>query len=184
MSGKKHSDPDSEDLDLWDQVKKTAKPLKPSRRAAVKEEIEIAAAPKKIEKPNRSVKTVVLEKKPEAKAPPPLASFDRRMRSRVARGQIDIGARLDLHGMTLERARRRLEKFLYGAQDDGVGVALVITGKGRGKNLGDGEIGVLRREVPMWLSHPELRGLVIGYEEAAPSHGGSGALYVRIRRAR
>jgi DNA-nicking Smr family endonuclease len=31
---------------------------------------------------------------------------------------------------------------------------------------------------------PELRPLVLGFEEALPQHGGSGALYVRLRRAR
>jgi DNA-nicking Smr family endonuclease len=43
---------------------------------------------------------------------------------------------------------------------------------------------VLRRAVPLWLALPELRPLVIGFEEAASAHGGAGALYVRIRRSR
>jgi DNA-nicking Smr family endonuclease len=38
--------------------------------------------------------------------------------------------------------------------------------------------------VPLWLSAPGLRGVVIGFEEAARNHGGAGALYVRIRRSR
>jgi DNA-nicking Smr family endonuclease len=38
--------------------------------------------------------------------------------------------------------------------------------------------------VPHWLADPGLRRCVIGYEEAARRHGGGGALYVRIRRAR
>jgi DNA-nicking Smr family endonuclease len=46
----------------------------------------------------------------------------------------------------------------------------------------DGERGVLKRQVPLWLAQPEFRALVIGFEEAAPSHGGAGALYVRVRR--
>jgi DNA-nicking Smr family endonuclease len=43
---------------------------------------------------------------------------------------------------------------------------------------------VLRRVVPHWLRLPELRALVLGFEEAAPQHGGAGALYVRLRRRR
>ena len=31
---------------------------------------------------------------------------------------------------------------------------------------------------------PELRALVLGFEEAEQRHGGSGALYVRLRRLR
>jgi DNA-nicking Smr family endonuclease len=37
--------------------------------------------------------------------------------------------------------------------------------------------------VPQWLALPELRGLVLGFEEAGPRQGGGGALYVRLRRA-
>ena len=58
---------------------------------------------------------------------------------------------------------------------------LVITGKGV---AGDAERGVLRRQVPQWLALPEFRTLVVGFEEAHIGHGGEGALYVRIRRAR
>jgi DNA-nicking Smr family endonuclease len=58
---------------------------------------------------------------------------------------------------------------------------LVITGKGV---TGDAERGVLRRQVPHWLSLPEFRSLIVGFEEASIGHGGSGALYVRIRRGR
>jgi DNA-nicking Smr family endonuclease len=48
----------------------------------------------------------------------------------------------------------------------------------------DGERGVLRRQVPLWLALPDLRSLVVGFEEAHVAHGGEGALYVRLRRAR
>jgi DNA-nicking Smr family endonuclease len=43
--------------------------------------------------------------------------------------------------------------------------------------------GVLRRSVPRWLAEPDLRGLVVSFTEASPRHGGTGALYVRLRRA-
>jgi DNA-nicking Smr family endonuclease len=45
-------------------------------------------------------------------------------------------------------------------------------------------MGVLRRQVPQWLGLPEFRGFVIGFEDAHIAHGGEGALYVRVRRAR
>jgi DNA-nicking Smr family endonuclease len=38
--------------------------------------------------------------------------------------------------------------------------------------------------VPLWLSLPDLRPLVVGFTEAAIGHGGTGALYVRVRKAR
>jgi len=59
---------------------------------------------------------------------------------------------------------------------------LIITGKG--KMGSESERGVLRRQVPHWLSLPEFRTLVVGFEEAGIGHGGEGALYVRVRRSR
>jgi len=37
--------------------------------------------------------------------------------------------------------------------------------------------------VPLWLALPEFRSLVVGFEDAHIGHGGTGALYVRLRRA-
>ena len=69
------------------------------------------------------------------------------------------------------------------AHGDGATFVLVITGKGR-PSAAEGERGVLRRQVPLWLGLPDLRSLVVGFEEAHIGHGGEGALYVRLRRAR
>lgn len=122
--------------------------------------------------------------KPASPAPPPLAPLERRLRQRLGRGSEAPDARIDLHGMTQERAHRALLNFLRGAQADGARVVLVITGKGaRGGEAGS-EGGVLRRAVPQWLALPEFRPLVVGYDTAHIGHGGEGALYVRVRRGR
>lgn len=110
---------------------------------------------------------------------PPLASLGRRMKQRVARGKEAIDGRLDLHGYTQSEAYAAVLRFLRNAHARDARLVLVITGKGRG-----GEPGVLRRQVPQWLSLPEFRALVIGFEDAHITHGGEGALYVRVRRAR
>ena len=126
----------------------------------------------------------VQPKRPQPPPPaPPLDQFagvDRATAERLRRGQRAIEARLDLHGMTQMRAHRALSGFLHRAHHDGLTFVLVITGKGRS----GGESGVLRRQVPEWLSLPEFRAFVVGFEEAGVGHGGEGALYVRIRRAR
>ena len=114
---------------------------------------------------------------------PPLAPIGRRERAKLSRGRQEIDARLDLHGMTQIRAHRRLFAFLQRAHSDGLTFVLVITGKGKVGGL-ESERGVLRRQVPEWLSLPEFRPLVVGFEEAHIGHGGEGALYVRVRRAR
>ncbi|MEM8784861.1 MAG: Smr/MutS family protein, partial [Pseudomonadota bacterium] len=69
-------------------------------------------------------------------------------------------------------------------------VVLVITGKGSAPrqradafDLTD-QPGVLRREVPMWLGQSDLRPMIVGFEEADRRHGGTGALYVFLKRRR
>jgi DNA-nicking Smr family endonuclease len=112
-----------------------------------------------------------------------LAPLGRRERSQLSRGRKQIEGRLDLHGMTQSRAHRALLSFLQRASGDGLAFVLVITGKGRVSGPETGR-GVLRRLVPEWLSLPEFRALVVGFEQAHVGHGGEGALYVRVRRAR
>ena len=92
---------------------------------------------------------------------------------------------MDLHGLRQDQAHGVLRQFLFTAQARGAKLVIVITGKGgRSSDLASwhSETGVLRRSVPQWLRAPELRGVVIGFEEASQHHGGAGALYVRIRR--
>lgn len=170
-----------EDTALWDAVKKSIEPLRKPRSAKKRVETETpqpAPKPKTASVPLKSPVLPGEKAAPAAPRPPPLANLDRRTRARVARGRIEIDARLDLHGLTLERARARLGGFLAQAQASGHALVLVITGKGASGR------GALRHEVPHWLSSPALRPLVIGFEQASPHHGGAGALYVRVRRVR
>ena len=135
--------------------------------------------------PVKSAKQVAPISPPKI-APPPLAPLGRRTRARVARGKDQIDARLDLHGLTQAQAHSALLRFLRNGQARGVRLVLVITGKGS-MNLGargDGERGVLRRQVPQWLALPEFRAIVLGFEDAHVAHGGEGAIYIRVRRLR
>jgi DNA-nicking Smr family endonuclease len=115
----------------------------------------------------------------------PLSPLERRLRQRLSRGRSEVDAVMDLHGLRQDQAHGVLRQFLFNAQGSGAKLVLVITGKGgRSQDLASwhSETGVLRRSVPQWLRAPEMRGVVIGFEEAAHHHGGAGALYVRIRR--
>lgn len=115
--------------------------------------------------------------------PAPGEGLERQARLGLRRGRLQVEARIDLHGMVQAQAHAALTGFILGARAAGHAYVLVVTGKG-GPGVPDAfaERGVLRRSVPHWLRAPELRGIVIGFEEAARHHGGSGALYVRLRR--
>ena len=111
---------------------------------------------------------------------PPLAALGRRTKQRVGRGKEAIDGRLDLHGLTQREAHTTLLRFLQAASHRDARLVLVITGKG----AGNGERGVLKRQVPQWLELPEFRKWVIGFENAHVAHGGDGALYVQVRRGK
>jgi DNA-nicking Smr family endonuclease len=118
------------------------------------------------------------------KPAPRLEPLDRRQKQRLARGTVPLDARIDLHGRTQSEAHAALLHFLRAAQRDGARFVLVITGKGARVRDDWSERGVLKRQVPLWLKLPEFRGYVAGFEDAHIGHGGEGALYVRLRRAR
>jgi DNA-nicking Smr family endonuclease len=105
------------------------------------------------------------------------------VRQRLARGRLAIDAAIDLHGMRQDEAHRALRAFLIREQSAGARIVLVVTGKGlRGPRHADDAPGVLKRHAPHWLSAPEWRRFISGFDQAGRGHGGDGALYVRLRR--
>ena len=112
---------------------------------------------------------------------PPLdryAGIDRATAERLRRGQRDIEARLDLHSMTQSEAHRALQGFVVGSRAAGRRCVLVITGHGRMSG------GILKSAVPRWLHEPDLRRHLLAIAPARPQHGGSGALYLLLRKER
>ncbi len=130
---------------------------------------------------------------PAPPPPPPEGTLDRRTRQRMMRGQVEIEARLDLHGHGLELAHERLRQFIVSCRARGLRTVLVITGKGaapytrhtlhgRDHWHAPERKGQLRQMLPRWLAAPDLAPHVAGFQPAHPRHGGGGAFYVRLRR--
>jgi DNA-nicking Smr family endonuclease len=174
---------------LWHGVTRSVAPLKRKRPGPQGSDTIAAAAP-----PRRRADPAPLRhaaaKSPIKPAPhpalkpaPPVVRLDRRQKQRLARGTETIDARIDLHGKTQSEAHAALLGFLRRVQADGARFVLVITGKGSGPGSA-GERGILKRQVPLWLRLPEFRLHVLAVEDAHVAHGGEGALYVRVRRAR
>jgi len=169
-----------EEAALWQGVARSVRPLK--RLPKAEPDGAPPAAKPDPALPRPAAAAPAAAKPPRTPAPGPL---DRRTRQRLARGRDPIEGRLDLHGMTQAEAHAVLGQFLRRAQADGLRFVLVVTGKGtRAYGSGEGERGVLRRQVPLWLGQAEFRALVAGFETAHAGHGGEGALYVRVRRLR
>jgi len=161
---------------LWSRITRSVAPLR--RREPPSDAGRTPSVPGKTKAVARATSAVRVPAAP-AKPTPHAGLFDRKLKRRLARGAVEIDARLDLHGKTQSQAHAALLRFLHRAQGEGARFVLIITGKGV---RDDGERGVLKRQVPQWLRLPEFRAYVGGFENAHIGHGGEGALYVRIRR--
>ncbi len=193
--------PSKEELELWAKVTRRDEPLARKRRAVLQThapqppEAAIPAKPRQelaeVQNPppqpavKPSAKTM---NRPAALAPP--EPFDPRAAKRIARGRHEIDARLDLHGLRQQDAYAALRRFLARCQAEGHRHVLIITGKGASAEAEANrdfwtseERGVLRRLVPHWLSEPSMRTHVVSFTESSMKHGGSGALYVTIRKS-
>lgn len=194
MTSKRKRTLTEEDKTLWSHVTSDVMPLARRRRAKIKTLEKDSAAcvlpeaeikPSIASTPHRKTprNVVAATVKPKPPAPPALLALDRHERKKVATGKRRIDARVDLHGMRQIEALETLRGFLALAHSRDQRLVLVITGKGRmelSTPFGE-DRGVLRRLVPQWLTLPDLRPIIMGFEESSRSHGGAGALYVRLR---
>jgi DNA-nicking Smr family endonuclease len=139
---------------------------------------EAAASPAPAPRADTGEKQSARARPGAAPALDPFAGIDRANAERLKRGQRAIEARLDLHGLTQSEAHRALSGFVATSRIAGRRCVLVITGRGQ---LGGG---ILKQAVPRWLAEPELRQHVLAIAPAQPQHGGSGALYLLLRRIR
>ena len=165
-----------DDRVLWNLVARTAKPLK--GRASV--DIPDMAIEAKPAAPPTAQPAANAPGAAKPKAQHVTHRLDEPTLDKLSKGRLPIEGRVDLHGLTQDEAYSLLFSFLHRAHAGGIRYVLVITGKGSSSG-GDG---VLRRAVPAWLSTPAFRPLVSSHDHAARNHGGAGALYIRLRRAR
>jgi DNA-nicking Smr family endonuclease len=164
--------PSAAELALWHRVMAETAPLREQPRPAQ------APAPSGQPAPVRPREVVVPRPRGRALDPERPVDLDRRTWLRLKRGQVELEQTLDLHGQTQNQAHRRLRAFVAEAQASGSRCVLVVTGKG----LETG--GTLRHMVPRWLNEEPNRARVLAYSPAQPRHGGTGALYVLLRRRR
>jgi DNA-nicking Smr family endonuclease len=185
-----------DDHQVWEHTASSLSPLKSVKGYVLEamqgeEELAKLFAPKSAAGGQKSVRAEPPLPPPAQRKAPELNPFDRKNLKKIKRGKIEIEARIDLHGMRQAAAHSALIQFIHGSASMGRRWVLVITGKGlpsrhahddAERPFGEPPRGVLKRSVPMWLSEPDVRGLIVSFTEAAPEHGGSGALYVHLRR--
>jgi DNA-nicking Smr family endonuclease len=181
-------DPEDPESHLWQAAVRDVKPIRrlpSSRKAGSAPARKIPAGPVIRE----TVMLPGLDKKAGFKAKKQGHDVDARTLDKFRRGQMPIQARMDLHGMTQDKAHKVLNKFIKSSYDQGCRCVLIVTGKGESTRTDDADWwvaprGVLRDMVPIWLGQEPLAPMVLQTSVAQIKDGGAGALYVLLRRQR
>jgi len=105
--------------------------------------------------------------------------FDKKLMKRLRKGEFAVQDYLDLHGLTKKDAEVRVRNFL--TRSYGMGLRCVLLIHGRGLNSED-HIPILKERIPIWLSRGPVRKFVLAFSTARPYDGGTGAIYVLLRR--
>ena len=96
-----------------------------------------------------------------------------------------VEAVLDLHGLNEDEAFEKVDNFIPQCYNSGKRCVIIVTGKGLNVHPDDDIFtpkGILRKQVPQWLNMPRLRGMILVYKHPSERLGGSGALYILLRR--
>ncbi|MCE2843244.1 MAG: Smr/MutS family protein [Novosphingobium sp.] len=172
---------------LWARVASTIEPLHPGKPAPA-----ITAAAQPPAPPPKRIKGRV---PPPLLPPPPKATparpldrhgLDGSWERKLAKAQISPDLTLDLHGHSLDAAHARLDAGLMQAVAIGARLLLVITGKPRPVAAADRSErrGAIRAKLLDWLAAGPHASRIAAVRPAHQRHGGSGALYVILRRPR
>jgi len=108
------------------------------------------------------------------------AGIDRAHLRRLRSGELRLDARIDLHGLTAKAARLEVRRALLAAYQEDLRCVLVVHGRGQHSVEGP----VLKAFLLRWLTEPPLANLVMAFASARPADGGTGAVYVLLRRQR
>lgn len=98
---------------------------------------------------------------------------------KLKQGRYEAHARLDLHRMTAAKARLEIFGFIEESHGYGLRSVMVIHGKGESKPERE-RASVLKGCVNHWLRELDV---VQAFHSAQPQHGGTGAVYVLLRKS-
>jgi len=173
-------DSDDDDRSLFRKAMGGVRPLKQDRRTPPVRRRKPVAAQRRRDEEEVLASLLSDEYQPDVETSDELMftrpGLQQRVVRQLRRGQIAIEAELDLHGHTVPEAREALARFLRQAQANGRRCVRIIHGKGLGAA---GKLPVLKVKVNSWLRQ---RGNVLAFCSARPQDGGTGAVYVLLKR--
>lgn len=177
-----------QDRKIWQLFIQYVTPLKRSQKVPLPKTSPIHPQSRPLPKPTPHPTTSVLSPRPPPLREtlllpePILAPLDRKLHRDRVTGRKPLAGTLDLHGMTQDQAYQALQSFLDRAFHDQRRFVLIITGKGKSTNPHGPDIGVLKRNLPIWLNNPTRFPYILFLKPAARIDGGDGAWYVGLKK--
>ena len=172
---------DPEEAKLWAKVVESVRPLggaSPLRAPDAPAEAGDASKPAPARRRAEAARPA-----PQPARKPPGTTLDGSWDRRLSRGLVAPDAMLDLHGHNLATAYDLLDRRLEQAIGSGARLMLLVTGKPPGAER-PAKRGAIRAAVGDWLQASRHSGRIAAVRNAHPRHGGSGALYIVLRRPR
>lgn len=105
--------------------------------------------------------------------------FSKKMMKKLKKGEIPVKNFIDLHGLTKKEAEGEVKAFLLNSHKQGHRCVLIV--HGRGLNSPD-SFPVLKEGLPRWLGTGSAKKIVLAFATARPYDGGTGAIYVLLRK--
>ena len=107
------------------------------------------------------------------------AGLDHHVVKKLKKGDYSYQAHLDLHGCNREQARDKVAQFIRKSHREGKRCVLIVHGRGLGSK---DNIPVLKNKLAAWLTRGAIGRRVLAFTSAKPYDGGTGAVYVLLRR--
>lgn len=99
-----------------------------------------------------------------------------RLYRKMQRGQLPVATEIDLHGMTVNRAKIALDQFMEQIKHSEKQLCVrIVHGKGHGSL---DRVPVIKRQTQLWL---QCNINVLAYSSCRPFDGGTGAIYVLVK---
>lgn len=186
----------SDEAALWARVMAGVRPLakpappKPAPASAAKpvavpEAARVEPAKRAAIRPSAAVPVATRTVRPLAAPKPPANTLDGTWDKQIARGLVSPDRTIDLHGHTLQSAYTVLDGALDAAIRAGDRTILLVTGKPpRPTSERPHARGAIRAATGDWLAGSRHADAIAAVRAAHPRHGGSGALYIVLKRAR
>lgn len=168
----------AEEAALWERVTREVRAFRERPPAAAPAEVAPSPSPAKAASPVKAPAAI----RTAPARPKPGTTLDGSWDRRLARGEATPDMTIDLHGHSLGTAYEALDAGLARAEANGARVVLLITGRPPTSAAPPVRRGAIRAAVGDWLHASRHAARIAAVRNAAPRHGGAGALYIVLRR--